>query len=63
MASIPFIDIVRWFANLWSLGLVLAAAGTLLWFVYSVFFRKMWRARRIANIRLKRMLHEGRDES
>ena len=63
MRSVPLIEIVRWFANVWSLGLVLAAAATLLWFVYSVFFRKLWRARRIANIRLKRMLRENRDES
>jgi hypothetical protein len=61
MNSLPF-ELVHWIANLWSLGLVLAATGTLIWFVYSVFFKKLWRARRIANIRLKRMLHGDAEE-
>jgi hypothetical protein len=55
----PFVELVRWVANVWSLGLVLAAVGTLAWFVYTVFLRRYWRVRRIANIRLKRMLAEN----
>jgi hypothetical protein len=56
----PFVELVRWLANVWSLGLVLAAVSTLGWFVYAVFLRRYWRVRRIANIRLKRMLEESR---
>jgi hypothetical protein len=51
-------DLLAGIANWWSLGLILASAGTLLWFVYSLWCRRLWRARRIANIRLKRMLEE-----
>ncbi len=51
-------DLVRWLANVWSLGLVIAVAATLGWFVYSIFFRRLLRVRRIANIRLRRMLDE-----
>jgi hypothetical protein len=57
--AFPFVELVRWLANVWSLGLVLAAVGTLAWFVYAVFLRRYWRVRRIANIRLKRMLAEN----
>jgi hypothetical protein len=57
--AFPFVELVRWVANVWSLGLVLAAVGTLAWFVYTVFLRRYWRVRRIANIRLKRMLAEN----
>ena len=54
----PLTDLVRWFANLWSLGLVLAAGVTLVWFAYTVCLRRLLRVRRIANIRLQRMLRE-----
>ena len=57
--AFPFVELVRWVANVWSLGLVLAAVGTLAWFVYAVFLRRYWRMRRIANFRLKRMLAEN----
>jgi len=57
--AFPFVELVRWVANVWSLGLVLAAMGTLAWFVYAVFLRRYWRMRRIANFRLKRMLAEN----
>jgi len=33
-------------------------AGTLLWFIYWVYLRKLLRVRRIANLRLRRMLEE-----
>lgn len=49
---------LRGLANLWALGLVLAVAATLTWFVYSVFLKRLLRVRRIANIRLRRMLEE-----
>ena len=58
----PIGDVVRALANFWILGLMAAAGGTLLWFFYRVFLRRWWRARRIANIRLRRMLEEGESE-
>jgi hypothetical protein len=58
---LPFrvVDLVRWLANVWSLGLIVAAAATLAWFVYSIFLKRLLRVRRIANIRLRRMLDES----
>ncbi len=55
-------ETLRNLAELWNLGLLLAVVGTLGWFVYSVFLRKLIRARRIANLRFKRMARERRDE-
>jgi len=49
---------LRWVANWFSFALIVGSAGTLLWFVYRICFRRLWRVRRIANIRLKRMLEE-----
>jgi len=54
----PIVDIVRSIANFWTVGLILATAGTLLWFIYWVYLRKLLRVRRIANLRLRRMLEE-----
>jgi hypothetical protein len=54
----PVADLLRGFANLWSLGLVVAAGATLVWFAYSVCLRRLLRVRRIGNIRLRRMLRE-----
>jgi hypothetical protein len=54
----PLLDGLRGLANFWSLGLMAAAAGTLVWFLYWVFLRKLLRVRRIANIRLRRMLED-----
>lgn len=54
--------ILHWLANLWSLGWILAIVGTLVWFVYWVFLRRLWRAKHIANIRLRRMI-ESREDS
>ncbi len=47
--------------SLWSLALLVATAGTLLWFVYWVFLRRLLRVRRIARIRSKRLLNEAAD--
>ena len=58
-APIRLVDLVRWLANVWSLGLILAVVVTLAWFVYSIFLRRLLRVRRIANIRLKRLLEEN----
>jgi len=51
-------DTLRELAELWNLGLLVAVFGILGWFVYSVFLRKFIRARRIANLRFKRMARE-----
>ena len=54
----PIREFLRGVANWWSLALVLGSIGVLLWFVYSICLRRLLRVRRIANIRLKRMLEE-----
>lgn len=54
----PGAELLRGFANLWGLGLVLAAAATLVWFAYSICLRRLLRVRKIANIRLRRLLAE-----
>ena len=54
--------LVRWLANVWGVGWMVVIAATLLWFVYWVFLRRLWRARHIANIRLRRMM-ESREDS
>jgi hypothetical protein len=51
-------QVLRGLANWWTVGLVAASAGTLVWFVYWVYLRRWLRVRRIANIRLKRMLED-----
>jgi hypothetical protein len=57
------VELLRGIANWWSLALILGSAGTLVWFVYWVYLRRWLRVRRIANIRLRRMLGEREDES
>ncbi len=46
-------------AAVWSLLLLLAVIGTLLWFLYSFFLQRMIRARRIASARMRRMMREA----
>jgi hypothetical protein len=45
-----------------SVALLFAAVGTLLWFFYWFFLRRLLRARRIANARFNRIMRE-REES
>lgn len=59
LTSFRLVDLVGWLANVWSVGLIVAVAATLAWFVYSIFLRRLLRVRRIANLRLKRMLEEN----
>jgi hypothetical protein len=59
----PIADIVRSIANFSTVGLIPATVGTLLWFVYWVYLRKLLRVRRIANLRLRRMLEERESDS
>lgn len=58
MTSLAPVRVMDLLANVWGLGLVVAAAATLGWFVYSVFLKRLLRVRRIANIRLRRILEE-----
>ena len=60
-ASVPLdlLDLLHGIANLWGLGLSVAVVITLAWFVYSIFLKRLLRVRRIANIRLRRMLEEN----
>jgi hypothetical protein len=51
-------NILRAVANFWNLALLVTAIATILWFVHVVFLRKFLRARRIANIRLARIVRE-----
>jgi hypothetical protein len=46
-------------AAFWNLILLIALAGTLLWFFYGFFLRRLIRARRIANARSRRMMREA----
>jgi len=53
---------MKFFAQLaafWNLLLFLILAGTLLWFFYGFFLRRLIRARRIANARSRRMMREA----
>jgi hypothetical protein len=53
---------VRFLSNLaafWNLVLLAAVFGTLGWFFYSVFLKKLLRARRIANVRERRLMREA----
>lgn len=57
-ALAPVVDLLHALTNISTLALMAAASATLFWFVYRVFFRRWWRARHIANLRLRRMLEE-----
>ena len=46
-------------AAIWNLILLLAAGGTLAWFLYWFILRRLIRARRIAGARERRMLREA----
>jgi hypothetical protein len=41
--------------------ILIGSGAALLWFVWHVFLRKLWRLRRIENARLKRILAEKRE--
>jgi O-antigen/teichoic acid export membrane protein len=48
---------------IWSLVLFCAVPVVLLWFIYRVFLRRVLRARRIAHIRMRRLMEEAADRS
>jgi hypothetical protein len=54
----PFLKVLRNVTALWDALLMVAALLTLVWFVYWVFLRKLLRARRIANLRMRRLMDE-----
>ena len=45
-----------------NLAIFIFAAAVLMWFFYAVFLRRVLRARRIANARMKRLMREVTDE-
>jgi len=45
-----------------SVALLLVAIGTLVWFFYWFFLRRLLRARRIANARFRRMMREREEQ-
>jgi hypothetical protein len=48
--------------TLFAVLLVFVALGTLLWFLYFFVWRRIMRARRIANIRFRRLMTERETE-
>jgi hypothetical protein len=52
-------SLARGLAGIWELLLLLAIAVTLLWFLYSVWLRRILRVRRIRIIRMKRLMREA----
>lgn len=61
-APTRLLEIAHNFLALWSFALLAASLATLVWFLYWFFLRRIMRARRIANLRLKRMVEERRDD-
>ena len=47
------------FAALWNLLLFFGTGAVLVWFVYWFLLRRLWRARKIAGARDRRMLREA----
>jgi peptidoglycan/LPS O-acetylase OafA/YrhL len=56
-------DLLHNLLALWSVGLLLAAAATLAWFLYWFFLRRLLRARRIANLRFQRLMRERMEKT
>jgi heme exporter protein D len=54
-------EALRNFLALGNLAIFLFAAVVLAWFFYAVILRRILRARRIANARMRRMMREARD--
>lgn len=58
---LPLAAILHNLLGLWNFALLILVAATLSYFFYRFFLRRILRARRIANIRLRRMLEETGD--
>ena len=57
-APTTLFDVIHNLLALASVALLLVAIGTLVWFFYWFFLRRLLRARRIANARFRRMMRE-----
>jgi hypothetical protein len=57
------VNTLRNLAAFWNLILLFAAFGTLGWFFYAVFLKKVLRARGIANVRERRLMREAAERS
>jgi hypothetical protein len=57
------VNTLRNLALFWNLILLLAVFGTLSCFFYAVFLKKLLRARRIANVRERRLMREAAERS
>jgi hypothetical protein len=62
-SSLWIVNTLRNLALFWNLILVAAVFGTLSWFFYAVFLKKLLRARRIANVRERRLMREAAERS
>jgi hypothetical protein len=49
-------------ANLWELALLATTLLTILWFIYSIWLRRVLRARRIAAIHMRRLMREAAEQ-
>jgi drug/metabolite transporter (DMT)-like permease len=54
-------DVLHNFLALGNLAIFVLAALVLAWFLYAVFLRRILRARRIANARMKRLMREAHE--
>ena len=61
-APARLLEIAHNLLALWSFVLLAASLATVVWFFYWFFLRRIMRARRIANLRLKRMMEERRGD-
>src|SRR3954447_26355447 len=57
-APTTLFDVIHNLLALASVALLLVAIGTLVWFFYWFFLRRLLRARRIGNARFRRMMRE-----
>lgn len=54
-------DVLHNFLALGNLAIFILAALVLAWFLYAVILRRILRARRIANARMRRMMREAKE--
>jgi hypothetical protein len=55
----PVSDVLRNFFALSNVAIFVFAAAVLAWFLYAVILRRLLRARRIANARMRRIMREA----
>jgi len=59
LAPHDVIPVLQQLGGIWNFLLLVATAGTIFWFIYSVGLRRILRVRRIARIRGNRLLQEA----